>query len=438
MNFLTRLVSVKPRETQALFASCAYFFLILCSYYIIRPIRDEMVIANGVANIQWMLLATVVVLLLLTPLFGWVTTRFKTRQFLSYCTLFFASHLVIFYFLFDVEQRSPAVTQAFYIWVNVFNMFIVSLFWSFMNDVFGREQAKRLFAFIAAGGTAGAICGPIITRSLVETVGLAPLLLISAFTLALSLLLILWLIRWNNEGYDDTQTTHKVNDKALKGGVIGGITLIYRSPYLMGICVFILLYAVSITFVQIRQAELVEATYNNPAQRTQLFATIDLVVNVLVLVFQLFITSRIIKWLGFRTTLMIVPLGITLGFGIATAAPSLMIMICLEVFRRVGDYSIMKPAREMLFNVVSREEKYKAKNFIDTTVLRSGSASSAWIYTAVKSIAGASSTIAGVSLLLGVAWCSTAFWLGHAFNRLQSKPQSGRFEENAVGEENNI
>lgn len=384
-----------------------------------------MAIANGVVNIQWILLATVAVLLLLTPIFGWVTTRFKTRQFLSYCTLFFASHLVVFYFLFDVEQRSALVTQAFYVWVNVFNMFIVSLFWSFMNDVFGREQVKRLFAFIAAGGTAGAICGPIITRSLVQVVGLAPLLLISAFTLGLSLLLILWLIRWQNDDYDDTPTTHKVKDKALKGSIIGGITLIFRSPYLMGICAFILLYAISITFVQIRQAELIEATYSNPEQRTQLFATIDLVVNVLVLIFQLFITSRIIKWLGFRSTLMIVPVGITLGFGVIALAPSLMVMISLEVFRRVGDYSVMKPAREMLFNAVSREEKYKAKNFIDTTVLRTGGASSAWIYTAVKSIASASSAIAGISLLLGLAWCSTAFWLGHTFNRLQNRPEDG-------------
>lgn len=301
-----------------------------------------------------------------------------------------------------------------------------------MNDVFGREQVKRLFAFIAAGGTAGAICGPIITRSLVQVVGLAPLLLISAFTLGLSLLLILWLIRWQNDDYDDTPTTHKVKDKALKGSIIGGITLIFRSPYLMGICAFILLYAISITFVQIRQAELIEATYSNPEQRTQLFATIDLVVNVLVLIFQLFITSRIIKWLGFRSTLMIVPVGITLGFGVIALVPSLMVMISLEVFRRVGDYSVMKPAREMLFNVVSREEKYKAKNFIDTTVLRTGGASSAWIYTAVKSIASASSAIAGISLLLGLAWCSTAFWLGHTFNRLQNRPEDGsRSAQNA-------
>ncbi len=421
MSFLNRFVSVKPNEAKALIASCAYFFLILCAYYIIRPIRDEMAIANGVANIQWILLATVITLLALTPVFGWVTTRFRTKQFLSYCTFFFSSHLVVFFFLFNVEERPAIVTQAFYVWVNVFNMFIVSLFWSFMNDVFGREQAKRLFAFIAAGGTAGAICGPVITRSLVQSVGLAPLLLISAAVLALSLVFISWLINWKNDDYDHSNTAHRVADKKLGGSILGGLTLIRHSPYLTGICVFILLYAVSITFVQIRQAELIEAAYSVPEKRTQLFATIDLTVNVLVLAFQLFITSRLISWLGFRFILLLVPLGITIGFGLMALVPLLPIMIAIEVFRRVGDYAIMKPAREMLFSVVSREEKYKAKNFIDTTVLRSGGASSAWIYKAVTATAAGAASVAGISIVLGVAWCSISVWLGSRFNHRQER-----------------
>jgi len=416
---LSNLVSVKPQEIKALFASCAFFFLILCSYYIIRPIRDEMIIANGVDNIQWILLATVATLILLTPIFGWVTTRFRTKQFLSYCIFFFASHLVVFYFLFNVENRPAIVTQSFFVWVNVFNMFIVSLFWSFMNDVFGKEQVKRLFAFIAAGGTAGAICGPLITRSLVQNLGLAPLLLISAVTLSISILLVMWLAQWQNDSYDDGKGSRTVTDQALKGSVFGGFTLITRSPYLAGICVFILLYATSITFVQIRQAELIAEAYSVPEQRTQLFATIDLIVNVLVFIFQLFLTSRIIAWLGFSKTLLIVPLGITLGFGLMAVAPVLGIMIAIEVFRRVGDYAVMKPAREMLFSVVSREEKYKAKNFIDTTILRSGSASSSLIYKGVTSLGVQGAGVAAISLGLGVAWCAISLWLGQQFTKKQ-------------------
>jgi len=416
-HFLDRFVKVKPKEIIALLVSCGYFYLILCAYYIIRPIRSEMVIANGVDNIQWLMLMTVGVLMLITPVFGWVTTRFRTRQFLSYCTLFFAAQLVVFYFLFDVEQRSPNVTRAFFVWVNVFNMFIVSLFWSFMNDVFSREQSKRLFAFIAAGGTAGAITGPIITTTLVNQLGLAPLLLISATVLALSVVCIVWLTRWPNAEFSQDDALHTVRNEALKGSIWGAFKLIFKSPYLLGICLFILLYAVSITFVEIQQAQLVARSFDDPTERTRLFSTVDFTVNVLALIFQLLLTSHMIRWLGFRTTLLILPVGITIGFGLMSSMPILAVMVGVEIFRRSGDYSILKPTREMLFSVVSREEKYKAKNFIDTTILRGGNAGSALAYSALKSLGLAGAGVAGVSVALGLAWCSTAFWLGGQFEK---------------------
>lgn len=416
-RFLDRFVKVKPKEIIALLVSCSYFYLILCAYYIIRPIRSEMVIANGVDNVQWLMLLTGLVLLCILPIFGWVTTRFRTRQFLSYCTLFFASHLVVFYFLFDVEQRSPIVTRAFFIWVNVFNMFIVSLFWSFMNDVFSQKQSKRLFAFIAAGGTSGAFTGPIITTSLVESVGLAPLLLISAGVLTTSVVCILWLTRWRNEDFSSDNSVHTVRNESLNGSVWGGFMLILKSPYLLGICLFILLYAISITFVEIQQASLIEKSFSDPAQRTKLFSMVDFSVNVIALLIQLLATSHIIRWLGFRTTLMLVPVGITIGFALMGAVPVLAVMVGVEIFRRSGDYSIMKPCREMLFSAVSREEKYKAKNFIDTAILRNGNTASAWAYSGIKALGASAAGITGISIILGLAWCSTAFWLGGQFEK---------------------
>ena len=423
-RILDRLVKVKPAEFSALLASCAFFYLLLCAYYIIRPIRDEMVIANGVANIQWLMLLTMLVLLLITPIFGWITTRFRTRQFLSYCTLFFASNLVLFYFLFDGADRSPLVTRGFFVWVNVFNMFIVSLFWSFMNDVFSQAQAKRLFAFIAAGGTAGALTGPMITTSLVESAGLSNLLLISAGVLSLTVVCINWLSGWQNDDYaPQEKATHQIKDKALSGSIWGGFTLIVKSPYLLGICLFIILYAVSITFVQIRQAELIEASYSDPALRTKLFSQIDFAVNALTLLFQLFLTSRLIAWIGFRASLVLVPLGITIGFGVMAASPILTVMIGVEVFRRAGDYAIMKPVREMLFSVVSREEKYKAKNFIDTAILRTGNTTSALAYAGLRTIGASGAAIAGISFALGAAWCAVAFWLGSQFQRASNESE---------------
>lgn len=421
MSLLSRFVTVKPQEITALFVSCLYFYLVLCAYYIIRPIRSEMAIANGVENLQWLMLMAMLILFAIMPVFGWLTSRFKTRQFLAISILFFASHLVVFFFLFNVPERSIWVTRSFFVWVNVFNMFIVSLFWSFMNDVFSRAQSKRLFAFIAAGGTAGALTGPLITNFLVESVGLASLLLISATVLASSCVCVLFLSRWQNTDNNATSTNEltptTVKNESLKGSIWGGVSLIVKSPYLIGICLFIVLYAISITFVGIQQAEMVEQAFNDATERTQLFSKIDFAANGFTLLFQLLLTSRLINTFGFRSTLMLIPVGITIGFGLMASAPVLAVVIGIEIFRRAGDYAIMKPTREMLFSVVSREEKYKAKNFIDTAIVRTGDTSSAWLYTLFKSLGVAGAGIAGVSMVFGLAWCATAFWLGSQFNK---------------------
>ncbi len=430
MNWIQKLVAVKPGELRALLTSCLYFYLVLCAYYIFRPIRNEMTIANGVENIQWLFMLGMIVLFAIMPIFGWITTRYKTRQFMAVCTLFFAVCLVGFFFLFNVAERPLWVTRTFFVWVNVFNMFIVSLFWSFMNDVYSRAQAKRLFAFIAAGGTAGAMSGPIITNLLVETVGLSYLLLISAVVLSCSLLCINWLIRWENQAFDDedhTQTTqeaHTVRNESLKGGAFDGLLLVLKSPYLLGICAFIALYAISITFVTIQQAEAISEVFTDPIERTKLFAKIDFGANFFALLLQLVVTSNLIRWFGYRTTLMMIPVGITVGFALVASLPILEMMIALQVFRRSGDYAIMKPTREMLFSVVSREEKYKAKNFIDTAILRTGDTASSWLYTGARALGAAGTTIPIIGVGLGVAWCSVAYWLGSQYTR-KSKQVSG-------------
>lgn len=416
---LRRLVAVETGEVKALLISCLYFFLILCAYYIIRPIRNEMVIANGVSNIHWLTLMTLVVLIAITPIFGWITSRFKTRQFLSYCTIFFASHLIVFFFLFNVEQRSPMVTRAFYVWVNVFNMFIVSLFWSFMNDIYSRVQAKRLFAFIAAGGTAGAICGPIITASFVETTGLSYLLLIPAAMLSASIICISWLTSWRNRGLEADTKQEGIRNRALKGGALDAFKFIVKSPYLIGIALFIALYAASITFIEIQQAELVASTFDNPIERTKLFSVIDFSANFLALLIQLFITTHLIQRFGLRPNLLLLPVGVTIGFGLIAALPTVAVLVGVEVFRRSCDYAITKPAREMLFSLLSREEKYKAKNFIDTAILRGGNVGGALSYSGIKAVGASAASIAGLSLVLGASWCATAFWLGGQFNKKQ-------------------
>jgi AAA family ATP:ADP antiporter len=191
----------------------------------------------------------------------------------------------------------------------------------------------------------------------------------------------------------------------------------------MGICLFVILFAVSNSFVVILQADTIAQTYTDPLKRTELFSLIDLIVSSLVLFTQLFVTSNLIKWLGYRTTLMLIPVVITVGFGALVIAPILPIMITLEILRRSGEYAIAKPTREMLFSVVKREEKYKAKNFIDTAILRTGDTASSWLYTGLKAIGAAGATIPMVSVALGLAWCSVAYWLGTQYQRLSGNEQ---------------
>lgn len=424
MSWLRKFVNVNPGEIKALFISCLYFYLVLCAYYIFRPIRNEMTIAIGLEYIQWLLMLSMLVLFAVMPIFGWITGKFKTRQFMGYCTLFFASNLVIFSFLFNVEQRPVWVSSTFFVWVNVFNMFIVSLFWSFMNDVYSRTQSKRLFAFIASGGTLGALTGPVLHRFLVDDLGLAALLLISAVILASSVFCINWLIKWENTEFDPEDvdhTPHTVKDESLRGSIWDGLMLIIKSPYLMGICAFVALYAISLTFVMIYQAELIEATYPDPIERTKIFSMIDFASTAIALVLQILVTSNLIRWIGFRATFLLIPLGITIGFTFIAAYPVLLVTMVMTVFRRAGDYAIMKPAREMLFSVVSREEKYRSKNFIDTAILRTGDTTGAWLLAGARALGASATAIPLIGVGMGIAWCSVAYWLGTQYNRLSGE-----------------
>jgi len=419
-GLITKITDVKANELPALLFAAAYFYLLLCAYYIIRPIRNEMVIQNGVANIQWLLLAAAVIMLAITPIFGWITNRYRVREFLSVCTLFFASNLVVFFFLFRQSEitESVWVSRGFYVWVNVFNMFIVSLFWSMMNDVFNRDQAKRLFASIAAGGTAGALTGPIITTLLVEKIGLSFLLLIAAVVLSLTVICIQYLARWRanrvvNEKVTLVTDHHESNNELLKGGLLDGVRLTWQSKYLRMIACFSILLAILSTFLSIQLAEIIESTISDSTQRTKLFSLADLATNVLTLLFQLSITSRLIKWIGYRNSLMLVPVGLTIGFVLMGFMPVLSMMVGLSIFNRAGKYAVLNPTSEMLFSVVSREEKYKAKNFIDTAVVRSSNVLSSWIYSGVKALGASAFAVAILGAMIGVIWSLVAYWLGN-------------------------
>ncbi|MEJ2469723.1 MAG: MFS transporter [Desulfuromonadales bacterium] len=419
-GWLQRLVRVEPSEIRALLWAFSYFFALLCSYYIIRPMRDAMGIAGGVDNLQWLFTGTFLAMLAAVPLFGWVTSRYARQRFLPLVYAFFILNLLLFFGLFRSGLTHAWVARAFFIWASVFNLFIVSVFWSFMTDLFNDNQAKRLFGFIAAGGTVGALTGPALTTGLAIPLGPTNLLLVSAAGLGWAVLCIWRLGVWRDRlttppAVTRDRATQKGPDKrdaGLGGGMLDGIKLIFRSPYLLGICLLILLYTTLSTFLYFQQAEIVRDSFADPGHRTTVFAAMDFATNALTIMIQLFLTGRIVKGLGLGWALALIPLLLGAGFLALGIAPVLAVLVTVQVVRRAGNYAIMRPSREMLFVVVAREEKYKAKNVIDTVIYRSGDVVSAWAYTGLQALGLSLGAIAFLAVPVTGLWAWICFRLG--------------------------
>ena len=414
---LQRLVDVESGEQKAMLWAFCYFFVLLCSYYILRPMRDEMGVAGGVENLQWLFTGTFIAMLAMVPLFGWLTSRYPRATFLPMVYGFFIINLLMFYLLFSSDVADVWVARCFFIWVSVFNLFVVSVFWSFMTDIFSNRQARKLFGFIAAGGTAGALVGPALTATLVKPLGPENLMLASAVLLGCAMFCIRQLIRWRM-AYDDTDATISTSTgNPLGGSVLAGIRLVFQSPYLLGIALLMLLFTTLATFLYFQQAQIIRDTFSDPSERTAVFASIDLAVNLLTVLIQLFFTGRLVRWLGLPWTLALVPLLLALGFMALAVAPVLAVLAVVQIIRRAGNYAIMRPSREMLYVVLGQEEKYKAKNFIDTTVYRGGDAISAWIYTGLRSLGLGLSGIAWIAVPLAGLWAFLAYRLGREQTR---------------------
>jgi AAA family ATP:ADP antiporter len=411
-------VDSRACEIPAVAWSFGYFFYLLCSYYILRPLRDEMGIAGGVDRLQWLFAGTFVVMLAAVPAFGWLSSRLPRRQLIPVVYGLFIAHILGFYVWFDAAGETAWAARTFFIWTSVFNLFVVSVFWSFMADLYNNEQARRLFGFIAAGGSAGAIAGPALTTLLAPLMGPVHLLPVSAGLLAVAVVCIHRLSAWSK----------RPDARAGASGPLGGsafdaIPLVLSSRYLLGICVFIWLYTTLATFVYFTQAQIIADHLDAPAQRTQLFAAMDLAVNTLTLLTQALLTGRIIRALGLSWTLAAIPLLVMLGlFGLALA-PVLPALILFQVLRRAGNYAITRPAREVLFTVVGRKARYKAKNLIDTVIYRGGDALSGWLFVALKTLGLGLAGIALAAIPLALAWLLTGLWLGRRQEALRRAQQ---------------
>ncbi|HEY3303624.1 MAG TPA: MFS transporter [Candidatus Binatia bacterium] len=419
-RLLRRLIDVRPEETRALAWSWLYIFSILCSYYVIRPIRDEMGVAGGVENLPWLFTGTLVGMIAVNPPFAALVRKLTRARFISVAYRFFLANLLLFFFLLQVAtpELNIWIGRVFFIWTSVFNLFVVSIFWALMVDVFTSEQGKRLFGFIAAGATLGGIVGSSLTAGLAEQVGPVYLLLVSAGLLEIAVFSVRRLSR-HSEALRSSPSVES-GEAPVGGNILSGVTHALRSPYLLNISVYMLLYAITSTFLYFEQAAVVGQSFADRVTRTAFFAKIDLAVNVLTLGTQFFFTERIIRALGTALTLTLLPGLSAVGFAALGVAPTVAIVVAFQVLRRAGNFAVARPAREVLFTVVPREDKYKAKSFIDTVVYRSGDQLGAWSY-GLLSFLGLTG-IALVAVPLSVAWLLNGFWLGRRQEAMAAKP----------------
>ncbi len=439
---VARLTGARPEETGIVLLSAAYFFCILSAYYVMRPIREEMGVAGGVENIPWLFTATLAAMLVAHPIFAAIVSRWPRKRFVSITYRFFILNLFVYYLLLNNVGDGPAavwVGRSFFVWISVFNLFVVSVFWSFMTDIYRERQSRRLFGLIGVGGTLGGIVGSSITAILVGEVGPAALLWFSILLLECAVRCVRGLDRRvgrlraasdagaqadparGRAGATDAGEASRPDDEVIGGTALEGIRRVLASPYLLGICAFMLLFTIGSTFLYNIQAEIMSRTFSDPAVRTSVFARIDLAVNVLTLFTQLFLTGRIMKWLGVGFTLAILPLLSVAGFLALGAAPVFLVFVVFQVLRRAGNFAVAVPTREVLYTVLPRRDKYKAKNFNDTFVYRAGDQLGAWSFAGLGALGLGTAALAWFMAPVAGVWLVVALWLGRRQRELAGK-----------------
>ena len=397
-------IHAERRELKAVLLSFAYFFFLLSSYYILRPLRDETGIAGGVQKLPWLFTGTFLAMLAAVPAFSALAARVPRHRFIPLSYRFFTANILLFWVLFATGMFHVGAARAFFIWTSVYNLFVVSVFWSFMADIFRHEQGARLFGFIAAGGSAGALAGPLLTTWLVKPLGTTHLLLVSAVLLEISVQCVGALHRWALSAHAARPRERGAEDQPLGGDFLSGIRVVFRSRFLLGICAYVLLLTATATFLYFEQAQIVLRSSGDPRVRTALFARIDFFVNVLTLVIQGFVTGRLIRRAGVRFGLGLLPVLTVLGFVALALVPTLAVLTIVQAVRRAAHHSIERPSREILFTDVDREQRYKSKNFIDTVVYRGGDALTAWMSSGLQALGLGMIPLSAAAVALSGVW----------------------------------
>jgi len=416
-------VDVRADEVGALLAAFLFFFFALASWFVVRPMRDAVAAASGATQLSWLFAGTLSLTLVANPLFSALVVRFPPRRFIPFVYHMIVASLVVFWFLLRGTSAAEGsatevwIGRALFVWISMFTLFVTSLFWCFMADVFTSEQAKRLFGFIAVGGTLGSVAGSGATAALTSSIGAANLLLVSCGLLEMAVLTVVKFpaAGRRSSGVNRVATLGEAplqdDVVSIGGSMWAGLTRTLQSRYLIGIAVFLVLFTVGSTFLYFEQSAIVGAAYADRTSRTEVLARIEFAVQALTVLTQVFLTGRLIRWFGLVAALAFLPVVSMLGFGALGGAPTFAALAAFVIIRRAGNFALTNPGMEVLFTVVPREDKYKAKSFIETFVYRGGDQVGAWMFALLAAAGLGLAGTAWVAVGLSAIWLALGVWL---------------------------
>ena len=419
---------IKQREVKAVIFSFLFVVVLMTAYYILRPVRDAMASDWTDAEVSWLWTLNFFISTGIVALYGMAVSKFRFRLLVPTMYSIFAGSFVMFYLLGSISDDRTLIDKAFYVWVSVFSLFNISVFWSFMSELFSKEQSGRLFGIISVGASVGGLIGPSITAFFSVSIGIDNLMLIASMMLLIPIPIIFYLqskaTDLNNEKLDLTPTSHPIG-----GNPIAGFKMLFSNPYLMSIALFIFLYTGISSFIYFELKNLL-SDLSRP-ERSAIWAQMDLAVNILSISIGLFATGRIVGKFGMPVTIAMVPVMVCVGLLILAISPLLGVVMILQIIRRAGNYGMTRPAREMLFTLVDRETRFKAKPVIDIVAYRGSDMLMAWLFTGLTQGLGLGlAAVAGVGAGIAALWSLVGIYLGRWFERDNSENDSIIFENN--------
>jgi len=415
---INKVADVRPYEVRALVLAFLCNFVLMASYYLLRPVRDAMATVFGVDQLQNLFTGTLLLTLVCSPIFAWLTDTFKLSRLLPAVFAFLVVNLGAFYFWFQATPDSRWLAAAFYWWFSVVNLFMVSVFWSLMVDLFTPNQASRLLPAIAGGGSLGAIAGPLVAAVFVKGLGVSGVLLLAAAGLVVVIVLVSHVIREKRRLQDANEEAQSSSmDRKLHGSFLDGFRVLLTSSYQINQALFILLMTWIATIGYFLQTDLIAKAFADVASRTQALADIDLAVNICSAIVSIFGLSRVIARFGVTGSLVLNPILMAISFVLMVFSPTLLMLQAMQALRRVTQYAVARPSREICFTVVEQENRYKTKNIIDVVVYRLGDLSSAWMQAGLRALGVGLNGTLGVGVLASGVWAVCAWTLGRQYEQ---------------------